>query len=174
MNSIQIAKVNPSHLISLQQIGRTTFQETFGNANSEEDMKNYLDEGFSEEKLTSELKNKDTEFYFAFLNQEIIGYLKINFAQAQTEIKDEKALEIERIYVLQEFHGKKVGQLLFEKALQIAKDNKLSYIWLGVWEENPRAIQFYQKNGFVAFDKHFFKLGEDLQTDVMMRLHVFP
>ncbi|MFN5416806.1 MAG: GNAT family N-acetyltransferase [Flavobacteriia bacterium] len=170
MNSIQIEKVNPSHLISLQQIGRKTFLETFGNANSEEDMQNYLEEGFSKEKLTSELENKDIEFYFAILNSEIIGYLKINFAQAQTEIKDKNALEIERIYVLQEFHGNQVGQVLFEKALEVAKDKKLSYIWLGVWEENLRAIQFYQKNGFVAFDKHIFKLGEDLQTDVMMRL----
>lgn len=170
MNYIQIEKVNLTDLKSLQKIGRKTFQETFGNANSEEDMQNYLEEGFSKEKLTSELKNKDTEFYFALLNTEIIGYLKINFAEAQTEIKDKNALEIERIYVLQEFHGKQVGQVLFEKALEIVKDKKLSYIWLGVWEENPRAIQFYQKNGFVAFDKHIFKLGEDLQTDVMMRL----
>ena len=125
MNSIQIEKVNLTDLKSLQKIGRRTFQETFGNVNSEEDMQNYLKEGFSTEKLTSELENKDTEFYFALLNSEIIGYLKINFAEAQTEIKDKNALEIERIYVLQEFHGKQVGHVLFEKALEIAKEKKL-------------------------------------------------
>lgn len=172
MNSIKVEKVNLTHLKSLQKIGRQTFQETFASANSAENMQSYLAEGFSEEKLTSELENKDTEFYFVLLNSEIIGYLKINFSQAQTEIKDKNSLEIERIYVLNEFHGQQVGQVLFEKALEVAKAKKLTYIWLGVWEENPRAIRFYTKNGFVAFDKHVFKLGDDLQTDVMMKLNL--
>ena len=82
----------------------------------------------------------------------------------------ENAMEIERIYVLSSFHGKKVGQFLYEHAIQIARDKNVRFVWLGVWEENPRAIQFYKKNGFVEFDKHIFKLGDDLQTDIMMKL----
>lgn len=78
-------------------------------------------------------------------------------------------MEIEKIYVLGAFHGKKVGQILYEKALQIAEVLGLSFIWLGVWEENLRAIRFYEKNGIVAFDKHIFKLGDDEQTDIMMK-----
>ncbi|SMG52036.1 GNAT family N-acetyltransferase, partial [Sphingobacterium psychroaquaticum] len=101
---------------------------------------------------------------------EVIGYLKINFGQSQTELKDEKALEIERIYVLKEYHGKNVGQVLYQKAMEIAKEKKADYVWLGVWEENPRAISFYKKNGFVEFDKHIFKLGDDEQTDIIMKL----
>lgn len=87
-------------------------------------------------------------------------------------MKDDKALEIERIYVLSEYHGKRIGQLLYEKAMQIAKQSNADYIWLGVWEENPRAISFYKKNGFVEFDKHIFKLGDDEQTDIMMKLQL--
>lgn len=135
-------------------------------------MQKYLEEGFSTTKLTEELNDKNAAFYFAELDGKIIGYLKINTGQSQTELKDEKALEIERIYVLKEFHGKKVGQLLFEKAIQIAKDKNMDYVWLGVWEENPRAIRFYEKNGFVAFDKHIFKLGNDEQIDILMRLYI--
>ena len=115
---------------------------------------------------------KNAELYFAMLNNQVVGYLKLNFGQAQTELKDDKALEIERIYVLQEFHGKKIGQLLYEKAIQIAKQANMDYVWLGVWEENERAINFYKKNGFVAFDKHLFKLGDDEQTDIMMKLQL--
>jgi ribosomal protein S18 acetylase RimI-like enzyme len=63
-----------------------------------------------------------------------------------------------------------VGQLLYEKAMQIARQKNADYVWLGVWEENPRAIRFYQKNGFVEFDKYIFKLGYDEQTDIMMKL----
>lgn len=170
MENIIIQKATLDEIEQLQKIGRATFSETFSSSNTEENMKQYLEEGFSIEKLTDELNNENSEFYFALSETNVIGYLKINFGASQTELKDEKALEIERIYVLKEFHGKKVGQVLYEKAIEIAKQKNSDYIWLGVWEENPRAISFYKKNGFIEFDKHIFKLGDDEQTDIMMKL----
>ena len=170
MKNIQIQRVTLSEIQQLQIIGRQTFQETFSESNSEMNMKTYLEEGFSEEKLITELNDKNAEFYFSKSNNEVIGYLKLNFGDSQTELKDNKALEIERIYVSKEFHGKSVGQLLYNKAIEIAKQKNADYVWLGVWEENPRAIRFYKKNGFVEFDKHIFKLGDDEQTDIMMKL----
>lgn len=169
---VEIEKVTPSEIKQLQKIGMQTFEETFSHSNSKEDMDTYLNESFSMEKLTSELGNADSHFYFATLDKEPIGYLKLNTGTSQTEIQDNKSLEIERIYVLNEFHGKKVGQLLYQKALEIAHETTVDYIWLGVWEENPRAINFYKKNGFIEFDKHIFKLGEDEQTDIMMKLQL--
>jgi ribosomal protein S18 acetylase RimI-like enzyme len=106
------------------------------------------------------------------MDHNVIGYLKLNKGGSQTELKDNDALEIERIYVLKEFHGKKVGQMLFEKAIQIAKEQNAEFVWLGVWEENKRAIQFYTKNGFVEFDQHVFVLGDEPQTDIMMKLQL--
>ena len=170
MNSIAIKKIGLEQLVPLQDIGRKTFYDTFFESDSEESMKAYLDTSFSTEKLTAELENPNSEFYFATQNEIVIGYLKVNFGSAQTELQDANAVEIERIYVLQDYHGKQVGQLLFEKAMAIAKSNHCNYIWLGVWEENHRALQFYTKNGFVAFDKHIFVLGEEEQTDIMMKL----
>ena len=170
MENIEIKKATLTEIYQLQQIGRQTFYETFASGNTEENMKRYLDEGFSVDKLTTELSDKNAEFYFATYDKKVIGYLKLNFGQSQTELKDDKALEIERIYVLKEFHGKAVGQALYEKAIQIASQTKSDYVWLGVWEKNQRAINFYKKNGFVEFDKHIFKLGEDKQTDIMMKL----
>jgi diamine N-acetyltransferase len=170
MTNINIEKVTLKNIVQLQQIGRQTFYETFSDENTEENMTKYLEEGFSIEKLTTELNDRNSEFYFAKLDNKVIGYLKLNFGQSQTELKDDDALEIERIYVSKEYHGRKVGQLLYEKALQTARQKKVDYVWLGVWEENPRAIRFYKKNGFVEFDKHIFKLGNDEQTDIMMKL----
>jgi ribosomal protein S18 acetylase RimI-like enzyme len=170
MTNIEITRVLSADVKHLQIIGKQTFLETFSEGNSEENMKKYLEEGFSQEKLLSELKDPNAEFYFAASEGYIIGYLKLNFGNSQTELKDNSALEIERIYVLKAFHGKNVGQLLYKKAIEIAHQKKVSYVWLGVWEENPRAISFYKKNGFVEFDKHIFKLGDDLQTDIMMKL----
>jgi diamine N-acetyltransferase len=170
MQHIEIRRITTSDINDLQKIGRQTFQETFSDSNTEENMKTYLEEGFSKEKLTAELKDKNSEFYFATSDNKVIGYLKLNFGESQTELKDSKALEIERIYVSKEFHGKSVGQLLYDKAIEVAKQKGSEYVWLGVWEENPRAINFYKKNGFVEFDKHIFKLGNDEQTDIMMKL----
>lgn len=167
--NIRIQKVTLSEIADLQTIGKQTFHETFSAANTEENMINYLEEGFSIEKLTSELNDTNTEFYFAVLDDRVIGYLKLNMGNSQTELKDEKAIEIERIYVLNEFHGKNVGQLLYNKGIQQAEANNADYIWLGVWEENSRAIAFYTKNGFEAFGQHVFKLGEDEQKDIMMK-----
>lgn len=169
MENITVKKIMPEDIGQLQKVSKQTFWETFSASNSEENMTNYLEESFSVDKLTDELNNKHSDFYFALLDEKVIGYLKLNFGQSQTELQDNKALEIERIYVLQEFHGKKVGQVLYEKALQIAGQVNADYVWLGVWEENLRAIGFYKKNGFVAFDKHIFKLGGDEQTDIMMK-----
>lgn len=170
MTDIVVKKVTLNDIDQLQQIGRQTFFETFSAGNSDENMTKYLDEGFSDEKLTTELNDNNAEFYFATLDDSVIGYLKLNFGQSQTELKDDKALEIERIYVLKDFHGKSVGQILYDKAIHIARQKNADYVWLGVWEENPRAINFYKKNGFVEFDKHIFKFGNDEQTDIMMKL----
>jgi diamine N-acetyltransferase len=169
MEEIKTRRVTSSDVIELQDISHKTFSETFSGYNTQENMAKYLNEGLSIERLTGELNNKESEFYFALDDNNTIGYLKLNFGASQTELQDNNAVEIERIYVLNAYQGKKVGQLLYEKALEIAKQKNVHYIWLGVWEENRKAINFYKKNGFIEFDKHIFKLGNDEQTDIMMK-----
>lgn len=170
MNNVDIRRVTLQDVILLQEISRQTFFETFSALNTEENMNKYLKESLSEERLTMELNDENSDFYFASFNDRVIGYLKLNFGQSQTELKDNTALEIERIYVLQDYQGKNIGYQLYKKALEVAMQKKVNYIWLGVWEKNLKAIDFYKKNGFIEFDKHIFKLGDDEQTDIMMRL----
>ena len=102
-------------------------------------------------------------------NNQILGYLKVNWGAAQKESLNEEALEIQRIYVLQEFQGQQIGQQLLLQAIAIAKNKKVASIWLGVWENNHKALQFYKKNGFEAFDKYVFTLGNEAQTDLLLR-----
>lgn len=169
--NIQLIPVGIADLEELRAISIRTFSETFSAENTEEDMQQYLAENFSPEKLMEEVTNPDSAFFLAKdENGNVTGYLKLNFNTAQTELRENNGVEIERIYALKEYHGKSLGKLLFEKTLTVAHDRKADYIWLAVWEENARAIAFYSKNGFVAFDKHFFKLGNDVQTDLMMKL----
>lgn len=117
MQDIQLRKAENKDLITLQKIGKLTFSETFASDNSEENLRSYLETAFSTEKVKGELSDENSEFYFAEFENEIIGYLKVNYGDSQTEIKSEKALEIERIYVLREFHGKKSDKYFMKKLL---------------------------------------------------------
>ena len=169
MNEVNIRQVSYNEVNELQQIGRQTFTETFEKYNSEENLNQYLNVSFGREKLLKELNNPESNFYFAFSGSVLAGYLKINFGDAQTELVDDLTMEIERIYVLKDFQGRKVGQALFQKALDVAAETSCTHVWLGVWEHNNKALNFYRKNGFEEFDKHVFRIGEDEQTDFLMK-----
>ena len=100
METIDVIPATIDDIKKLQEIGRRTFEKTFSSGNSDENLKVYLKESFSRNKLLAELRSESSHFYFAVLDNQIIGYLKLNTGQSQTELKDDKALEIERIYVL--------------------------------------------------------------------------
>jgi diamine N-acetyltransferase len=167
--SIQLVRATINDLDTVRQIGIDTFYESFSSDNTAENMAHYLETGFSLEKVASELGNPFSEFHLAYDGDQLTGYLKLNHGPAQSELKDDTALEIERIYVLQAWQGQKIGQLFYDKAIEIARAHQYTYVWLGVWEKNEKAIGFYKRNGFVEFDKHLFTLGTDVQTDIMMR-----
>ena len=169
MNTIEISLSKPSEISALQKISKDTFVEAFSNQNTEENMRKYLEENLSIQQLTNELLNSESSFYFARMDEKIIGYLKVNFGKAQTDFKEDDSIEIERVYVLSEFHGKDVGKKLLDKAIEISREQNALSVWLGVWEKNYKAIRFYHKNGFVEFGKHPFLLGDDIQTDILMR-----
>lgn len=172
MDHLQIKRVAHNEVKQLQAIGLETFTTAFSSYNTAEDMKAYLSKAFSTEQLTSELSNRQSEFYFALLDNEVIGYLKINFGQTKSKLSKENTMEIERVYVLAECQGKKVGQRLLNKALEIAKQKNMDGIWLGVWEENPNAVRFYRNNGYKKSGKHAFYLGSEKQIDIIMKLQL--
>ncbi len=169
MPTITLKKADLNDLTSIQQLGQQTFMETFASENTPENIAQYLEKSFNTAQLTSELQNPESQFYLAFWDDLPIGYLKINFGQSQTEVIDEKALEVQRIYVLKEYHGKKIGQLFIDQVFKIVRQKPVTFIWLGVWEQNHRAIAFYTKNGFSTFDTHVFTVGNDKQTDLLMK-----
>ena len=172
MGAVKVRKITSVDLTDLVKISRQTFTETFEEVNSEEDMQKYLSENLSEEQLQSELDNPESEFYFAENKDEILGYLKLNSGNSQTENKTENSIEIERIYVRKEFLRMKIGQLLLDHSIQTAKEKNAEFIWLGVWQHNGRALKFYGKNGFEVYSKHDFLLGKDVQTDLLMKMNL--
>ena len=172
MNNITISRITIKDLFLLQKISIQTFTETFTATNSADNIAVYVQDNLNVKQLTFELVNPNSQFYIAYANSEAVGYIKVNFGEAQTERIEGNTLEIHRIYVMQSFHGKKIGQLLLNQVLKIARNAGCESIWLGVWELNHNAIQFYTKNGFAVFDEHDFMMGNDKQTDLLMKLTI--
>lgn len=167
--NVSITPVKPEELKQLLEISKQTFITAFGAANSPGDMALYTQEKFTLPQITTEFEHPESLFFFARINQEIVGYLKLNTGEAQTESLLENALEIERIYVLTGHQGKNIGRQLLEFTLNLSKQKQLEQVWLGVWEHNTHAIRFYERYGFKVFTKHPFYLGNDKQTDLLMK-----
>ncbi|MEK5040438.1 GNAT family N-acetyltransferase [Sporosarcina sp. FSL K6-3457] len=166
--TIKIKKCNREDIEILQEISIETFNDTFKNQNSPENMKNYLERAFNAQQLEKELSTISSEFFFVYFNGAVAGYLKVNTNEAQSEEMGDESLEIERIYIKKEYQKHGLGKYLLNKAIEIATDCNKKKIWLGVWERNENAIAFYKKMGFVHTDSHAFYMGDEEQIDLIM------
>ncbi len=169
---MRIRSVESEEMETLQQLSISTFYETFGVGSNEEDTRKYIGEAFSVSQLTKEFQHPKSAFFFVEYEGEVAGYLKLNEDEAQTETNLTEGLEIQRIYIQEKFQGKGIGRFLMENSKKIAQQKRKTFVWLGVWEENVKAIAFYTKNGFEIFDEHIFMLGDDAQRDVLMRCNL--
>lgn len=169
MPNIEIIPAGRSDVSVLTCIAWQTFIETFASANDPSEFARYVEAAFDETKLLDEVQTEGSDFYFAKIAGEMAGYFKLNIGEAQTECVTGRTIEIERIYVLKSMQGTGVGKTLFEHALEKAQQQQMDAIWLGVWEENPKAIRFYERQGFKPFGTHSFMIGNEAQNDIMMR-----
>ncbi len=171
-DSLHIISATNEHLNALVELGRNTFVQTYAHDNAINNLIQYLDAHFNPEQIRSELNNPNSFFYLSKKNGEYAGFLKLNTGNAQTEETESTAFEIERIYILKKYQGQRVGTAFMDKAIEVAKAHQAPFLWLGVWEENPKAIEFYEKCGYKAFGTHTFTIGDDDQTDIMMKLEL--
>ena len=156
----------------LAKIGKETFVIAFEHMNDPEDFKNYIDQAFSETQLQKEVQTEGSEFYFIYREDELVAYIKLNSGAAQTETLGDKALELERIYVLSDFQNQGLGKIIMQEVIQRSKKGDFEFMWLGVWQKNESAIRFYKKLGFEIFGTHPYYIGKDKQTDWLMRLEL--
>jgi len=152
----------------LQEISYETFNETFTHQNSPENMNAYLEKAYNLKQLEKELSNISSQFFFIYFQNDIAGYLKVNTSDAQSEEMGNESLEIERIYIKNQFQKHGLGKYLLNKAIEMAMDGSKTKIWLGVWEKNENAIAFYKKMGFVQTGAHSFYMGDEEQIDFIM------
>ena len=164
-----IRKVEIADVKVLAKLAKQTFRETFAHDNTEEQLQEYFEEAYNLRVLSTELENPESETYFIMHEEEVAGFLKVNWGNAQTERELENAFEIQRLYVLQTYQGFGLGKQLFEFALEHAEKKGFSWAWLGVWEHNTKAQVFYYRYGFEKFSQHRFMVGQKVDTDWLLK-----
>ncbi len=167
MIRIRFAAEDDAELIA--EISRQTFYETFAVQNSRENMDMHMAQYYAVEKIRAELRDPFSIFLLAYEGDRLAGYAKMNDHIKEESKELENPVEIERIYSIKEMIGKGVGKKLMEKCLAIANEKNKKTVWLGVWEFNYRAIEFYSRCGFEKFGEHNFPVGNDPQTDWLMK-----
>jgi ribosomal protein S18 acetylase RimI-like enzyme len=167
---LTVVFAEPKDYLLVAEIGRDTFYESWIHMHSEEDMQLYLAEAFVPEKIKADLENPANTFILAYTNNELIGYAKLRTDRTNPQLNNEPAIEMERIYVKHQCHGKKAGKALMDKSIAIARQEKYKWMWLGVNQENFKAIDFYKKYGFEIVGTKTFKLGNVIDEDYLMKL----
>lgn len=168
MKQIAIRKMNQTDLALLQEISIETFSDTFRDDNTAKDLQDYIDRAYNEAQLQKELDCQASFFFLVTVEEQPAGYLKLNVEEAQSEAMGTQALEIERIYVRRAFKRMGIGTSLLALAQAEAKRLGKQSIWLGVWEDNQKALAFYHENGFRYHSQHSFFVGDDEQTDLIL------
>jgi ribosomal protein S18 acetylase RimI-like enzyme len=167
---IRFAGEEDAELIA--DLSRQTFYDTFASQNTKEDMDKFMNEQFTKEALVREVGAQGNIFLVAFINNEVVGYVKMREGEIRPELKNKSAIEIARIYAVNKMTGKGIGSALMQKCIDIAKEKDKQVIWLGVFKKNKVAIDFYTKWGFEIFAEHSFLLGNDLQMDWLMKKEI--
>ena len=165
--TIRLATSTDAELIA--DMSRETFYDAFATFNTKENMDKFLNKTFTKEALMKEVGAPNNIFLLAYVDNEPAGYVRLRIANIPPELGNADAIEIARIYAVHNFIGKGVGKALMEYSIRLAKERNKELIWLGVWEHNQRAIDFYRKQGFKKFSEHEFILGDDVQTDWLMK-----
>lgn len=166
-----IRKANLDDAKTLAELGAKTFFDTYHNDNTPEDMADYISKYFNINVLQVELQDKNTLFFVAETNQELIGYIKLNLI-GNAYIPNVKAMEVSRFYVDKHFQGHKLGAKLMSEAEKYAIECGCEVMWLSVWQKNLTSITIYEKLGYNKIGTTTFKLGNDIQADYIMVKHL--
>jgi ribosomal protein S18 acetylase RimI-like enzyme len=172
MPSIVIRKGEKEDASLIATISWQTFFDTYARHNTKEDMEIFLNKNFTKEIVSKELEDKKITFLLAYLKREIVGYVKLCENENPKGLNEKNILEIARFYAIKNKIGSGVGKELMQHCIEEAKRKGKDVLWLGVWSQNQRAIQFYRKFGFEKFDEFTFMLGNDAQDDWLMKLNV--
>lgn len=173
-SNIFIRQAAPEDRDIIVDLGRKTFVETYAEVTNNGVIESYVEKRFSPEAIAAELNNPWATFYIAFLDGKPAAFTKLRSDRKAKGLEQQHAIELERIYVLKEYQGVKVGKDMMDKCKEMAAMGRYDLIWLQVWQKNSKAIQFYQKAGFVIYETTVFNyFNEMTQDDFLMRFNLY-
>ncbi|MGV8946830.1 MAG: GNAT family N-acetyltransferase [Lutibacter sp.] len=157
---IQIIKATIEHSELIAEIGKQAFLESHGNSASEEDIHLFILKTYNTKAISKEFENPKVQYHIIYFNNKVAGFSKIELSSSNKNINDLEITKLDRLYLLKKFYGQNLGSKLFDFNIQLSKNNNQKGIWLAVWIENQRAINFYTKTGLEIVGEYNFKISE--------------
>ncbi|HEV8241559.1 MAG TPA: GNAT family N-acetyltransferase [Thermoanaerobaculia bacterium] len=162
-----IRMARASDAAALAALAERTFRDAFGAVNAAEDVDLHCARSFSPARQAAEIADPQLATVVVEHDGNLVGYSQLR-RRASPAVGETAAVEVQRFYVLQAWHGTGLARELMRDSIARAETMGARAIWLGVWEHNPRAIRFYEKHGFTAVGEQPFVLGRDPQRDLVM------
>ena len=169
---ITIRELTRADIPQLQELAIRIYRDTFSGQNSEANMEAFLAKDYSVESFEGEFDEKGSSYFFACDGERPVGYLRLRYSTEAEGHLGKNTIELHRIYIDVKYQGHGLGKLLMEFALDRAALLKVDWLWLGVWEHNPRAQRFYASWGFERFGEHIFQMGDEAQTDWLLKKRI--
>jgi diamine N-acetyltransferase len=168
--SISIVKASPIDAVKLANFASKAFLDAYAGTMNAEDIKIYIEKAFHIDELINQLATETNIFHLAIQREEIIGYTKLRFDRTRLELINEKAIELERIYVGSRHFRSGLGSIMFRNILAYSRKQHYTFLWLAVWQKNERAISFYKKSGMEIFGDQEFIVGSIINHDYVMKI----
>ncbi len=160
-----IYRAEPSDAAPLAKLAEKTFRDAFARFINRKDVESYVAHSFIENQIRSELLDSASRFFIARIKDEWVGYAKLYQGPAPDCVKPLPAIELARLYSMQQYLGYGVGAALLEACISCARRKAFKSIWLSSWQENHRGNSFYTKMQFEILGTKTFVIGSDIQKD---------
>ena len=167
--TLKIRQATKADAEVISQLGAKTFYDTFRQFHSEEDIQLYIGKTYSREVVEKNMAIPEVIYLIGESGNKPLGYAKLKL-NVQHELLKGKTIELEKIYVLKDYLGTGCGAELMKTAIHVAKECQCDVLFLGVWQENKRAVDFYDRFGFEIFTTRQFQLGTESCDDHLMKL----
>ncbi len=169
MDSVTIRKATKEDLPAVLQVAIASYEDAFAAFNTRENMDTFYAESYTLNKFTTEYEEPHAALLVACRDEAIVGFARLRVNAEADGHLDGKAIELQRLYIHPDHQGIRAGALLIQRAIEYATTQQFDWMWLGVWERNFKAQKFYEKHSFIRFSEHIFQMGDDPQTDWLLK-----
>lgn len=168
MSTLLIRPATSEDAAILADLGARTFRETFEDVSSPGDLAAFLTEAYSEAIQRAELADPSRPARILEVDGVPCGFLQLRLGHREPGVTGERPVELQRIYLLRAAQGGGRGAALMEAAVDMARAWGADTLWLGVWENNHKALAFYARSGFREVGDHIFQIGQQIDRDLIL------